>query len=538
MKLKPYPGLFVLKFSVIIIFFAALPTFGQSLLGVYEFPGDPIYNAQYHGVQTQPAYATFSEFSRQNVNYAPGIDYYNTKGWDPAFNTAKYIEFTISAKPGYSLTLTEISFKQYRTTEGPKSIQITHNGSGDFNTDFLTVTPASTLPAKDLIWNFPDFHTLEGGSVTFRIYGWEANKLTGAFRIDDVKLYGTMVPEVQINEFHYFNTAQTQNSFVELLVPKDYTHLSEVTLSLYNADGQVYFTETLAKFKAFTDAVTDRDKVYFLDMPVGMAEQGGIAVSTSGRVVEFLSYGGMLKAVDGPAAGLVSQDVGVIEASTDGTLNSVYLPVTSSSARQSVASSSSWTKYDDNRNTKGYPNDYLVTLPVDFVYFKASVTSQGVELKWETASEIDNQYFAIEKSLDAQQFHSIGQIKGNGTVSGSSAYTYLDKSINRTAYYRLKQVDIDGSFIYSAVISATRQFANLAFKAYPNPATELIQVEFPDNTNPAFILVMDLQGRLLLSQHLLPESNCSVNVSQLHSGIYILWIVQGKQKWSQQFTKQ
>ena len=506
---------------------------GQSPLGVYEFTGLPFESNPLNEVTTQPSHATFSRFNRNGVTMLEGNfgkDIFNSYNWNNEFGQ-DYIQFTIKAKPGYKLSLEKIYFEQLHSRTGPLYFKVAHNATGSFDIATPDTTSATSadpgLNGKSFIWNFSDFTTANGDSVTFRIYAWNITSGRGTFRVDNVTLYGSVIPDVRVNEFHYYNTAQTQNSFVELLVPKDYGQdsselLADVALALYNAAGQVYFAATLADFTSFEAGI------YYLNLPAGMVEApGGISVSAAGKVTHFISYGGSVSAADGPAAGLSSQNIGITEAAADGAQNSVYLPPT--------PNTSSWAKYSTNRNTKGYPNDYVI-LPVELVHFKANNTEQGVELVWKTELEKDNDYFQVERSLNAQQFRSIGRVKSREITTGST-YTYLDQSARGTVYYRLKQVDISGFYTYSPVIAITT-FAVAKVLAYPNPVSDRIQLQLSNSKNKAVVQIMDLQGRRVASQDLAPESNQAVNVKQLHAGSYILFVVQDGQKWSQPFVKQ
>ena len=93
-------------------------------------------------------------------------------------------------------------------------------------------------------------------------------------------------------------------------------------------------------------------------------------------------------------------------------------------------------------------------LPIELISFQAHPRDNSVQLKWETASEVDNDYMIVEKSLSGFDFKEIGRIKGAGTSFAVSNYSFEDSSpVNAMNYYRLKQVDYDGTSEYSKVIS-------------------------------------------------------------------------------------
>lgn len=108
-------------------------------------------------------------------------------------------------------------------------------------------------------------------------------------------------------------------------------------------------------------------------------------------------------------------------------------------------------------------NRNLSPLPVTLLYFEVKrnfETSTGTTLEWKTASEKNNAYFAVEKSLDGKTFTEAGRVIGKNAATGA-LYSFEDKNPASRAYYRLKQVDFDGTTTYSGVIVAVsnRQLA-------------------------------------------------------------------------------
>ena len=94
-------------------------------------------------------------------------------------------------------------------------------------------------------------------------------------------------------------------------------------------------------------------------------------------------------------------------------------------------------------------------LPIELIEFNAVRSRQFVELTWETASEKNNNYFTVEKSIDGLNFSSIGNLSGAGNSSSVLSYKLIDSSPtqDRISYYRLKQTDYDGTFTYSDIVS-------------------------------------------------------------------------------------
>ncbi len=112
-------------------------------------------------------------------------------------------------------------------------------------------------------------------------------------------------------------------------------------------------------------------------------------------------------------------------------------------------------------------------LPVELIGFEASATEEGdVALRWSTASEQDNDFFTIQRSLDAQQWENVVIVPGAGNSEERIDYEALDDNpVPGNSYYRLKQTDFDGSFDFSSVVKVTvGETSSGSFSLYPNPA--------------------------------------------------------------------
>jgi hypothetical protein len=115
-------------------------------------------------------------------------------------------------------------------------------------------------------------------------------------------------------------------------------------------------------------------------------------------------------------------------------------------------------------------------LPVVLTVFDAKTAGADVRLSWTTASEVNNAYFDVERSTDGQTYTQLGRLAGHGTALVASTYDYLDAGVagrlTGLVYYRLRQVDQDGTATYSLVrtvsLTGASQVASLGL--YPNPA--------------------------------------------------------------------
>jgi hypothetical protein len=168
-------------------------------------------------------------------------------------------------------------------------------------------------------------------------------------------------------------------------------------------------------------------------------------------------------------------------------------------------------------------------LPVSLYNFTAQYQKENkVLLKWNTASEQQNAFFILERSNDGKIFDSVATIKGSGTTARTCLYQYLDNTSAITAhtiYYRLKQVDYDGHFHFSKVITFNHQEALLRITIYPNPASEGIKVNIPTAEVNLTLKIYDMKGQVLWSRKYEHSLDITpINVSSLASGLYKLVI--------------
>jgi len=116
--------------------------------------------------------------------------------------------------------------------------------------------------------------------------------------------------------------------------------------------------------------------------------------------------------------------------------------------------------------------NYGTTLPVELLYFNATSANHQILIRWKTATETNNDYFIIERAHNDQQFSEIARVAGQGTVSIPIEYQIEDNNpLPGQLYYRLKQVDFDGSQHYHSAIGV--QFTNNpSILVFPNPSTD------------------------------------------------------------------
>jgi hypothetical protein len=174
----------------------------------------------------------------------------------------------------------------------------------------------------------------------------------------------------------------------------------------------------------------------------------------------------------------------------------------------------------------------LTPLPVRWVSVTAQHTKIGVRVQWQTATELNNQNFKVERSIDGQIFTTVGQVDPvPKTNSYSHDYAYLDagaaEAESPRLYYRIKQVDIDGTASYSTVAMVLMLPASETIPAaYPNPMDNFLHLDsLPDG---AMVRVVDMIGRVVyLSTAITPT--LTLPTENWPKGVYSLQVSAGNQ---------
>jgi Secretion system C-terminal sorting domain len=176
-------------------------------------------------------------------------------------------------------------------------------------------------------------------------------------------------------------------------------------------------------------------------------------------------------------------------------------------------------------------------LPVTLVKFEGKLDGSIASLNWKTASEINNDYFEVQRSADGLEFIEIGKVVGNGTTNLASEYFFEDRSLMKgNNYYRLKQFDFDGKSSYSNVIVLDYDGSTpLNVFLYPNPTnTQNINLELINpSTEYLNIRILDMTGRVSLQTTISAEeleSNISLKPEELKAGVYVVEVIQGTQR--------
>jgi hypothetical protein len=161
--------------------------------------------------------------------------------------------------------------------------------------------------------------------------------------------------------------------------------------------------------------------------------------------------------------------------------------------------------------------------------FTANASNGNVELNWQTATEVNNQGFEIERRTETSEFRTIGFVEGNGTTTEPRSYSYLDKTVEQgVTYYRLKQIDFDGTYAYSDVVevNATGPLSFDLSQNYPNPfnPSTIIKYSIPESGNvklSVYNLVGEEVAVLVNGFSQAGTFDVTFNASNLPSGVYL-----------------
>jgi Zn-dependent metalloprotease len=161
-------------------------------------------------------------------------------------------------------------------------------------------------------------------------------------------------------------------------------------------------------------------------------------------------------------------------------------------------------------------------LPVALSKFEGRNTAEGNFLLWETEAEVNNDYFIIQRSRDGRSFEEIARISGIGNSAVRHSYSFTDSRFQSGLnYYRLKQVDNDGTFAYSRMISLDATIKD-RLKFFPNPVGSVLTIQLPDQTGRNDIKIINSAGRVLMtdSGRALQDHSLILDVSKLPAGVY------------------
>ena len=172
--------------------------------------------------------------------------------------------------------------------------------------------------------------------------------------------------------------------------------------------------------------------------------------------------------------------------------------------------------------------DFITVLPVDLVYFNAEAQGNNALLTWGTQSETNNSHFVLYRSVDGVNFEEIQQVEGAGTTNQAQSYSVVDENAAAYAdavYYKLEQVDFDGTVDDDIDIQLVRFSGSAVVKVYPNPAQKGADIQV-EATDIFTIDVFAVNGQMTAKFEFGGVDLATISTSELAVGTYVLIINQ------------
>jgi hypothetical protein len=178
----------------------------------------------------------------------------------------------------------------------------------------------------------------------------------------------------------------------------------------------------------------------------------------------------------------------------------------------------------------------MTALPVDLLEFRAKEENHQVILSWSTASEKNNSYFTLERSVDGHKFEFVATVEGKGNTNLRTDYSFTDASpYSGRSYYRLSQTDYDGTKKYFPIVKVDVGEMAPTMRVYPNPSNGLFHVTIAHTGEPmpAAVALYDLRGHQVLAGEMPAVTDPTSRTflvdlqGRVQPGIYLVKVIQG-----------
>ena len=217
--------------------------------------------------------------------------------------------------------------------------------------------------------------------------------------------------------------------------------------------------------------------------------------------------------------------LGSTTVTTDGSGNATYSFAGTFTAGKIISATA--TSATGSTSEFGLNQTVQDALPVSLLSFKATATKNNRQalLEWITSVEINNDRFEVERSANALDWKKLSTLSGKGNNTERAYYTYTDESpLLNTSYYRLKQIDFDGTYTYSQIKALSfEEELSSALTAYPNPTSGTVTIILNELIEVQRVGLYNLSGSQLKgnTQSLSPNK-VSVDLSNLPTGTYLV----------------
>jgi hypothetical protein len=286
-----------------------------------------------------------------------------------------------------------------------------------------------------------------------------------------------------------------------------------------SADNATYTGGTLPA----ADLTLDATNAF---LAAGTAVNG---ISMSGSNGKIALVNGLTMITNATTTGVIDKiGYGVVN-NAEGTATAALSTTTSAKRKNNGA-----TDTDNNVNDFDVVTAVAVActpIPVEMVSFNAKKSGNANKLAWQTATEINNNRFDVQRSTNGAAFQTIGQVKGAGNSVKVTNYEFMDETpATGTNYYRLQQVDVDGKTTTSKTV-AVNAGGKGSVKVFPTLASDKLNVLTTSDKEETFTIT-NLVGQTVLTGRVI--NSLDINISQLAKGNYILNIAGDAVKFSKQ----
>lgn len=175
-------------------------------------------------------------------------------------------------------------------------------------------------------------------------------------------------------------------------------------------------------------------------------------------------------------------------------------------------------------------NSSAISTPVIFLNVSTQPNGNTLNVVWATQSEVNNNYFVIERSTDSVNYTVIGNVMGSGNSNNQVNYVFNDNTVQpgEDYCYRISQYDFDGNFAFASVtchqmalgLNDQERISDLQLKSFPNPVVNFFQLDWQDEIAFEKITLYDISGKLIFTSVLL-LSETSIDMSRYPTGNYI-----------------
>ncbi|MEM6769380.1 MAG: T9SS type A sorting domain-containing protein, partial [Bacteroidota bacterium] len=186
----------------------------------------------------------------------------------------------------------------------------------------------------------------------------------------------------------------------------------------------------------------------------------------------------------------------------------------------------SYDNFDGNPELTCISSADLLILPVELLSFSVASTGKHLRLSWTTATESNNSHFEVQRSLNGTNFTAIGTVAGAGSSTVENSYSFTDEQAvaGQTYFYRLAQVDFDGTRSYSKIKTGSiSPLADSGVSVYPNPATSTLTVVLPaEGAGKRRVELVNAVGQTVLSLWQAPNAtgNVELDVRNVAPGLF------------------